>query len=99
MPISGVLVTLVEDAESRAAAIAAIEGQGAFTPGPASGRWLPVAMEASGDRECRAWHDWLMSLPGVAFVDVVAVNFEADEPADPEKEDPIKNVSRNERDE
>ena len=97
MPISGLLLTLAENGESRAAAIAAIEGQGTFTMGPVSGRWLPLAMEAESDRDSRTWHDWLMALPGVAFVDVVAVNFDADEPGNSERENAIENISSNER--
>lgn len=44
--------------------------------GEIAGRWLPVACEAEGDAGCREVHDWIAAQPGVAFVDVVHVNFE-----------------------
>ena len=47
-----------------------------FQPGQTEGRWLPVAMEAADDAESRELHDWVSALPGVAFVDVVHVNFD-----------------------
>ena len=50
--------------------------------GESAGRWLPVAVEADDDAGCRELHDWIAAQPGVAFVDVVHVNFESgDEPA------------------
>ena len=73
MPISGLLVTLAE--EGKEAALAAIAAYPAFTTGEREERWLPVAMEATDDAESRQLHDWLMSLHGVSFVDVIAVNF------------------------
>jgi hypothetical protein len=51
----------------------------AMTVGEAADRWLPVAVEADDDESCRELHDWIAAQPGVAFVDVVHVNFE--EPA------------------
>ncbi len=48
----------------------------AFSPGSKQGMWLPVVMEASDDAESRELHDWIAAQPGVAFVDVVHVNFD-----------------------
>ena len=48
----------------------------AFLPGTMQGAWLPVAMEAADDAECRALHDWVAAQPGVACVDVVHVSFD-----------------------
>lgn len=42
-------------------------------------RWLPLAVEARDQRESRDIHDWLLALQGVAFVDVVCVNFAPEE--------------------
>ena len=47
-----------------------------LTVGEAADRWLPVAVEADDDASCRELHDWIAAQPGVAFVDVVHVNFE-----------------------
>jgi len=78
MPISGLVLTLSTDPAAAAAATAAIHERPELTPGAARDRWLPVALDAADDVESRAVHDWLHSLPGVEFVDVVYVNFEAD---------------------
>ncbi|RYD35638.1 MAG: hypothetical protein EOP86_07960 [Verrucomicrobiaceae bacterium] len=48
----------------------------AFSPGTLQGSWLPVVMEAADDAESRELHDWVAEQPGVAFVDVVHVNFD-----------------------
>ncbi len=78
MPISGLLLTLSSDPIEAAAVTARIAEHPALLPGSASGRWLPVALEAEDDAACRVMHDWLHAQPGVAFVDVVCVNFETD---------------------
>jgi hypothetical protein len=51
----------------------------AITVGEVVDHWLPVAVEAEDDESCREYHDWIAAQPGVAYVDVVHVNFE--EPA------------------
>lgn len=38
---------------------------------------LPVTLEASDDQELEQLHDWVGSLPGVVFVDVVFVCFDS----------------------
>ncbi|MBK8040777.1 MAG: hypothetical protein IPK22_27145 [Verrucomicrobiaceae bacterium] len=48
----------------------------AMTVGEVADRWLPVAVEADDDESCREYHDWIAAQPGVAFIDVVHVNFE-----------------------
>ena len=48
----------------------------ALYPGTVQGAWMPVAMEAADDAECRALHDWIAAQPGVAGVDVVHVSFD-----------------------
>lgn len=48
----------------------------AMSVGEVADRWLPVAVEARDDESCRELHDWIAAQPGVAFVDVVHVNFE-----------------------
>lgn len=79
MPISGLILTLNADAELAAQAVASLSTRAEFMPGERNARWLPVAMEARDDAASRDLHDWLNALPGVAFVDVVYVNFDADE--------------------
>lgn len=79
MPISGLILTLNDDAELAAQAVASLGTRPEFLPGERNARWLPVAMEARDDAASRDLHDWLNALPGVDFVDVVYVNFDADE--------------------
>jgi hypothetical protein len=79
MPVSGLVITLREGAPLREQTVATVATHRSFTLGVLCDRWLPVAMEARDDRECRDLHDWLMSLPGVLFVDVVAVDFAPDD--------------------
>ena len=76
MITSGLVITLSPDAALAAQAIAKVSARPEFMPGARNDRWLPVAMEAHDDAESRDLHDWLHALPGVAYVDVVSVNFE-----------------------
>lgn len=79
MLISSLVLTLADEPAPRAAAIARLRAHPALELGEVNDRWLPAAMEAADDRESRALHDWIGALPGVVFVDVVAVHF--DDPA------------------
>jgi len=76
MLISGLIITLQPEPAVRAAAVARLRARPELTLGDLTDRWLPAALEARDDAESRAVHDWLMAVPGVAFVDVVSVNFE-----------------------
>lgn len=53
-----------------------LSGHDSVFPGSADGSWLPVAIEAEDDGGMRVIHQWLAALPGVAYVDVVHVNFD-----------------------
>ena len=76
MIISGLLLTLSEHAPLADRAEATLRARPEFTLGDRSQRWLPAALEAEDVRASRDLHDWLATLPGVEFVDVVQVNFE-----------------------
>ena len=76
MIISGLLLTLSEDARLANSAEAALRARPEFTLAERSRRWLPVVIEVENVRASRDLHDWLNALPGVDFVDVVQVNFE-----------------------
>ena len=85
MPVSALVVTLVEDPALVAATTAELRGDPRFEVGSealgpfeasAGERRLPVALDtADEDENRRAWR-WLQELPGVAFVDVLFVSFE-----------------------
>lgn len=76
MIISGLLLTLSEDARLADSAAAALRARPEFTLGERSRRWLPVVIEVENVRASRDLHDWLSDQPGVDFVDVVQVNFQ-----------------------
>jgi hypothetical protein len=76
MSISGLIVTLPEDAALRQEALALLGQRPELELGPLAGRWLPVVMETDSEGSSRTLHRWIESLPGVAYVDVAAVGFE-----------------------
>ena len=81
MITSGLVLTLNSDAALAEQAVASLRIRPEFTPGEQNDRWLPVALEVADDDASRAAHDWLNSLPGVEFVDVVYVDFSDDNEA------------------
>jgi len=76
MPISGLLITLSENATAAQQAVAAIAKHPSLEVGQCFGRWLPTCLDVCSDREGRAIHQWLESLEGVCFIDVVFVGFD-----------------------
>lgn len=76
MLTSGLIITLQLEAATQAGTVARLRTRPGLTLGELTDRWLPAALETRDDDESREVHDWLMALPGVAFVDVVSVNFE-----------------------
>lgn len=76
MPISGLIITLQAEPATHGSVVARLRTRHELTLGELTDRWLPAALETNDDAESREIHDWLMALPGVAFVDVVSVNFE-----------------------
>ena len=76
MPTSGLIITLQPWSATQADVVGRLRTRPELTLGEVSARWLPAALETRDDDESREVHDWLMALPGVAFVDVVSVNFE-----------------------
>ncbi len=83
MPAVGLILS-IETGASASEVAAGLCRHASLTVGEAAGRWLPVAVEADDDAGCRELHDWIAAQPGVAFVDVVHVNFESgEEPASP----------------
>lgn len=81
MITSGLVLTLSTDAALAEEAVASLRARSEFTPGERNDRWLPVVLETANDAASRVAHDWLNSLPGVEFVDVVYVDFSDDNEA------------------
>ncbi|MBL9181232.1 MAG: hypothetical protein JNN17_03765 [Verrucomicrobiaceae bacterium] len=83
MPLtSGLLISLAHDERAFGLRQALDEKEG-VTAGLPEGRWQPAAIEAEDDARLRELHDWIAALPGVAFVDVVHVNFDDPTTASP----------------
>lgn len=76
--VGGVLVRLSDNVERRARALEALAARPEILLGEPRGPWQPLALEAEGPRASRDLHEWIADLPGVEFVEVVAVHFEAD---------------------
>jgi hypothetical protein len=82
MMTSGLVLTLSADPGLARQAQDALRSRGELTLGAAERRWLPVAVEVSDARAGRELHEWLATLPGIEFVDVVQVNFEYEIPGE-----------------
>ncbi len=77
MPISGLVVSLSDQAELREQAVRAIEQEPRIEVGALASHRLAIVVDtASSEQDKELWH-WLTSLPGVLFVEVAMVGFEA----------------------
>lgn len=76
--IGGVLVRLSDEPEASARALRELRARAEILLGEPWAPWLPLALKADGPRASRDLHEWIADLPGVRFVEVVAVHFEAD---------------------
>jgi hypothetical protein len=76
MPVSGLVVTLREDPVSRGEALGRIHGDRRFTMGVCAGNRLALVMDTNSNAEDRQLLDWLVSLMGVALVEVAFIGFE-----------------------
>lgn len=77
--LSSLLVTLTDDAELAASTTIEIATHDAIDIEKAIGAYLPVVIEAA---DARPIHQWLESLPGVRYVNVVfcSTEFPEEEP-------------------
>lgn len=82
MPISGLVVTLVDDLSAREVTLASLRNHPALEVGEfASGR-VPVVVESLDEDEDRLIWEWLHSLPGVMLVVVAFISFDDTSPPD-----------------
>lgn len=76
MPVSGLVVSLSDEPQTRADALAVIGQEARIAMGVLEVNRLAIVLDtASTEEDCRLW-DWLNSLAGVSFVDVVFVGIE-----------------------
>ena len=76
MITSGLVLTLNADPALAQQAQTTLLDRVELTIGQQNDRWLPIVIQASDVAASRDLHDWLCSLPGIDFVDVVHVEFE-----------------------
>ncbi len=72
--LSSLVITLCDEEELAAATIREVGAHPAITTGETSGSYLPALIERA---DARRIHEWLESLPGVRYVDVVFCSTEA----------------------
>ena len=76
MPVSGLVVSLSDRDDARENAIAAIRQESRIEIGAIHSRRMAVVMDTDSSDEDKELWNWLSTLPGVVFVDVVMVGFE-----------------------
>ena len=86
MPVSGLILNLVESEDLAQQAIRDLSRDERFTRGEALPRRLPVTLETQNPDEDKACWQWLQDHPGIAFVDVACVFFDEDEEGAPSPE-------------
>jgi len=80
MPISGLMLTLADDASLAGEALGAIAGERRIEVGDREQHRLAVVVDTRTREEDQQLWRWLNDLPGVRFVDVVYVTFEDGSP-------------------
>lgn len=76
MPVSGLVVSLRDDPQSRVEALAAISQQAQITMGAVEQNRLAIVLDTTSTQEDKRLWDWLGSLPGVLLLEVAFVGFE-----------------------
>ena len=76
MPVSGLVVTFSDDKLIGDQAFIAIENNPQIQIGPRAEKRMAIVLDTDSNLEDRIVWDWLNTLPGVLFVDVVFVGFE-----------------------
>lgn len=75
MPVSGWVITLENDVQKRDSALQVLGRESRITCGEAHGLRLPVVAETSTMKEGESLFEALRALDGVAFIDVVSIDF------------------------
>ena len=78
MPVSGLVLTLKNDGAGSSAVLAELRAHGSITLGDRAGHRLPIVVDTPGSDEDRAVWEWLHTLPGIAFVELVCADMSAD---------------------
>jgi len=76
MPISGLVLTLVQDASLRNKTLESLRQHSAMELGTAVENRLPIVVETPDSEADRHVWEWLHSLPGVSQVEIAVIHFE-----------------------
>ena len=76
MPVSGLVLSLSDEPQPRAEALAVIGREAQITVGVLEANRLAIVLDTASREEDRQLWDWLGSLAGVSFVEVAFVGFE-----------------------
>lgn len=76
MRVSGLVVTVSADEETRERLVESLRVQESFLVGEWIGPRLTVALTTTDGTAAEHWHGWLEAQPGVVKVDVAFVSFE-----------------------
>ena len=79
MPISGLVITLSEQADLARSAVQQIRGNAQVRLGDREGRRIPLVLDTPDPSTDKRTWNWLNELPGVTWVDVVFIHFDAAE--------------------
>ena len=76
MPVSGLVISLSEEPDLQAEALAAIGYRSEITMGVLEANQLAVVLDTPSSHQDKLLWQWLNSLPGVSLVEVAFVGFE-----------------------
>lgn len=78
MPVSGLVLSLTDDAPQRALALAALHEHAAIEVGEAHGSRIPIVVDTANQETDMEVFAWLGSVPGILFVDLVCTDSSED---------------------
>lgn len=78
MPISGLVVTLVDDPATRQGALATLRQHPAVDVGEPAGGRVPIVVDTFDENDDRLVWEWIHAIPGVTFVVVAYIHFDED---------------------
>ena len=81
MPVAGLALTLHDSPSLATEALAAMDANPSVTVGEQVDRWLSVVLESPSPGASRDLHEWVESLPGVSYADVIYVGFDRPDPS------------------
>ena len=87
MPISGLVVSLCDEAKRRSEALDVIRRESRITMGDLEANRLAIVLDTESREEDKQVWDWLNALPAVTFVEVAFVGFEQHEESPPGRMD------------